>query len=145
MISSPGHITNPYSINDDLTGNLYCGVQFNWDCDNQMVDISMPGYIQKNYRNMGISLARRHTQTKTVWHRSPSTPPPQRICKAGHKGNQTCPTNHWKYIMLCMGCQHDCVESSQLDCWRTNKSNCQNNGMMHTIIGLLIAQHKLKN
>ncbi len=51
------------------------------------------------------------TQTKTIWHWSPSPPPPWHISKDGHKGYQTCPTNHWKYIILCMGCQHDCVES----------------------------------
>jgi hypothetical protein len=40
-------IKNTYTLTEDWTGNLYCGIQLKWDYDAQTVDVSMPGYIKK--------------------------------------------------------------------------------------------------
>ena len=34
-----------YTLTEDWTGNLYCGITLEWDYVNQHVDISMPNYI----------------------------------------------------------------------------------------------------
>jgi hypothetical protein len=44
LISS---ITKMYTLTKDWMGNLYCGINLEWDYIGQMVDISMPGYIKK--------------------------------------------------------------------------------------------------
>jgi hypothetical protein len=36
-----------YTISEDWTGGLYCGITLKWDYDARTVDISMPGYILK--------------------------------------------------------------------------------------------------
>jgi hypothetical protein len=40
-------IKSTYKLAKDWMGNVYCGISLNWDYINQMVDISMPGYIKK--------------------------------------------------------------------------------------------------
>jgi hypothetical protein len=40
-------IKQKYKLVKDWTGDLYCGIKFNWDHDASTLDISMPGYIQK--------------------------------------------------------------------------------------------------
>jgi hypothetical protein len=47
-------IKNTYTLTEDWTGNLYCGIQLKWDYDAQTVDISMPEYIKKSCRNMNM-------------------------------------------------------------------------------------------
>jgi hypothetical protein len=42
-----GMIKCTYNLTEDWNGNLYCGVTLDWDYKNRMVDISMPGYINK--------------------------------------------------------------------------------------------------
>ena len=44
LISS---IKTTYSLTEDWTGNLYCGISLKWDYIGRTVDISMPGYIKK--------------------------------------------------------------------------------------------------
>jgi hypothetical protein len=36
-----------YTLTEDWTGNLYCGICLDWDYTKRTVDISMPGYIKK--------------------------------------------------------------------------------------------------
>ncbi len=43
------------TITEDWTGNLYCGIQLDWDYEKRTVDISMPGYVKKNCRSMDTS------------------------------------------------------------------------------------------
>ncbi len=43
-------------LTEDWTGSLYCGITLEWDYVGQTVDISMPGYIKKNYRNTSTNL-----------------------------------------------------------------------------------------
>ncbi len=43
LISS---IKNTYTLTEDWTGNLYCGITLEWDYVGRTVDILMPGYIK---------------------------------------------------------------------------------------------------
>ena len=36
-----------FTISEDWKGGLYCGINLKWDHDKHILDISMPGYIQK--------------------------------------------------------------------------------------------------
>jgi hypothetical protein len=36
-----------YTLTEDWTGDLYCGIALSWDYINRTVDISMSGYIKK--------------------------------------------------------------------------------------------------
>ncbi len=40
-------IKTTYTLTEDWTGKLYCGIKIGWDYVNQTVNISMPGYIKK--------------------------------------------------------------------------------------------------
>eukprot|EP00804_Cyclotella_cryptica_P024278 CCRYP_012561-RA/>CCRYP_012561-RA protein AED:0.25 eAED:0.27 QI:0/0/0/1/1/1/3/0/611 len=40
-------IKKHYDIKMDLTGSLYCGISLHWDYNNNFLDISMPGYVNK--------------------------------------------------------------------------------------------------
>ncbi len=43
-------IKTDYTITKDWTGNLYCGIQLDWDYEKRTVDIiSMPGYVKKKF------------------------------------------------------------------------------------------------
>ena len=37
-----------YKITVDWIGTNFCGLQLNWNYDNNYVDIAMPGYLEKN-------------------------------------------------------------------------------------------------
>jgi len=39
-------------LTEDWMGSLYCGITLEWDYVGRTVDISMPGYIRKNCRNI---------------------------------------------------------------------------------------------
>jgi hypothetical protein len=41
-----------YTLTKDWTGDLYCGIKLDWDHKNRTINISMPGYIKRNCRNM---------------------------------------------------------------------------------------------
>jgi hypothetical protein len=43
-----------YKLTEDWTGDLYCRIALVWDYVNRTVNISMPGYIKKKYKNMDI-------------------------------------------------------------------------------------------
>jgi hypothetical protein len=40
-------IRSTYTLIEDWTGDLYCGISLEWDYQARTVDISMPGYIKK--------------------------------------------------------------------------------------------------
>ncbi len=40
-------IKTKYKLTEDCSGNLYCGIELNWDYNKRTLDISMPGYIVK--------------------------------------------------------------------------------------------------
>jgi hypothetical protein len=42
-----------YTLTEDWTGNLYCGITLKWDYVNQNVNISMPNYIKKKLQEYG--------------------------------------------------------------------------------------------
>jgi hypothetical protein len=44
-----------YTLTKDWMGDLYCVIALSWDYINRMVDISMPGYIKKSYKNINTS------------------------------------------------------------------------------------------
>ncbi len=46
-------IETTYTLTEDWTGNLYCGITLKWDYVNQHVDISMPNYIKKKLQEYG--------------------------------------------------------------------------------------------
>jgi hypothetical protein len=47
MIHLVSFLQEHYSVADDWTGSLFCGVNLTWDCINRMVDLHMPDYISK--------------------------------------------------------------------------------------------------
>jgi hypothetical protein len=40
-------IKKTYTLTEDWTGDLYCGIKLRWDYENRTINISMPGYIKK--------------------------------------------------------------------------------------------------
>jgi hypothetical protein len=46
-------IKTDYTITKDWTGNLYCGIQLDWDYKKRTVDISMPGYVKNKLQEYG--------------------------------------------------------------------------------------------
>ncbi len=46
-------IKSMYSLTEDWTGNMYCGITLDWDYENRHVDISMWGYIKKKLQEYG--------------------------------------------------------------------------------------------
>jgi hypothetical protein len=47
-----GTIKSTYTLTKDWTGNLYRGIALDWDYENRTFNILMPGYIQKNCKNI---------------------------------------------------------------------------------------------
>ncbi len=52
-------IKKNYMLTKDWTGNLYCGIQLNWDYAGRTVDISMSGYIKKKLQEYGHIMPRK--------------------------------------------------------------------------------------
>ena len=52
-------IKKDYMLTEDWTGNLYCGIQLDWDYAGRTVDISMPGYIKKKLQEYGHIMPRK--------------------------------------------------------------------------------------
>ncbi len=42
-----------HKLMEDWTGELYCGIALEWEYFNRIVDISMPGYINKKIQEYG--------------------------------------------------------------------------------------------
>ncbi len=79
LISS---IKKMYTLTEEWTDNLYCGITLEWDYIGRMVDSSMPGYIKKilqEYEHiMPKNCKRVHTcRNQKFWHGGAGTPPPQ--------------------------------------------------------------------
>ncbi len=75
-------IKKDYMLTEDWTGNLYCGIQPDWDYAGRTVDISMPRYIKKKLQEYGHIIPRKiqecpySPEPKFFWDRSPSIFPP---------------------------------------------------------------------
>jgi hypothetical protein len=61
-----------YSLTEDWSGNLYCGISLDWDYIARTVDISMPGYIVKKLQDY------KHIISKTK-QTCPYTPAPKQF------------------------------------------------------------------
>jgi hypothetical protein len=46
-------IKTDYTITKDWTGNLYYGIQLDWDYEKRTVDVSIPGYVKKKMQEYG--------------------------------------------------------------------------------------------
>ena len=76
-------IKSTYTLSEDWTGNLYCGIALNWDYENRTVDISMPGYIKKKLQEY------KHVQTRRQ-QTTPYTPAPKQF---GSKAQRPLPAD----------------------------------------------------
>ncbi len=70
-------IKKDYMLTEDWLGNLYCGIQLNWDYAGQTVDISMPGIIKKILQEYKHIIPKKiqgcpYSQEPKKWDRSPS-------------------------------------------------------------------------
>ncbi len=61
-----------YTLTEDWTGNLYCGITLEWDYVNQHVNISMPNYIKKKMQEYGHIIP-------TQLHSCPYHPKPRKF------------------------------------------------------------------
>ncbi len=52
-------IKKDYMLTEDWMGNLYCGIQLDWDYAGQTVDISVLGYIKKKLQEYGHIMPRK--------------------------------------------------------------------------------------
>jgi Reverse transcriptase (RNA-dependent DNA polymerase). len=57
-----------YKVNVDWTGSLYCGLTIQWHYDEQYVDISMPGYIEKVLTKFQHPPPRRKQDAPAPWN-----------------------------------------------------------------------------
>jgi hypothetical protein len=64
-------IQTKYKLVKDWSGNLYCGVKLKWDYNTRTLDITMPGYVQKQL------LKYRHIISPRPQHCLYSPEPPQ--------------------------------------------------------------------
>jgi hypothetical protein len=55
-------IGEKYKLVEDWTGDLYCGIKLNWDYRKRTLDISMPGYVQRQLEKYkhAVSLRPQH-------------------------------------------------------------------------------------
>jgi hypothetical protein len=80
-------IKKDYMLTKDWMGNLYCGIQLDWDYAGRTVDISMPGYIKKKLQEYGHIIPRKiqgcpySPEPKQNWDRSPSIFPQDNMPK----------------------------------------------------------------
>jgi hypothetical protein len=65
-------IKKDYMLTKDWMGNLYCGIQLDWNYDERTVDISMPGFIKKKLQKYG------HIMPKKI-QGCPYSPEPKKI------------------------------------------------------------------
>ncbi len=90
-------IKKDYTLTKDGLGDLYYGIQLDWDYNERTVDISMPGYIKK--KNAGgwarhevldpnVSLL---TRAKKIGTEAQALLPPKKLPKLNGKGTCTRP------------------------------------------------------
>jgi len=65
-------VKHTYTLTEDWSGDLYCGIKLNWDYVRRTVDISMPGYIQKKLQEY------EHVMPKKPQH-CPYSPEPKQF------------------------------------------------------------------
>ncbi len=53
-------IKTTYTLTEDWTGDLYCGIVLSWNCINRTVDTSMPSYIKKKIQEYNHVIAKRN-------------------------------------------------------------------------------------
>ena len=71
-------IKSTYTLTEDWSGNLYCGIKLDWDYIGRTVDISMPGYIEKKLQEYN------HVRAKTM-QTCPYTPAPKQFGSAAQR------------------------------------------------------------
>ncbi len=111
-------IKKMYTLTEDWTGALYCGIALDWDYKNRTVDILMPWYIKKNLQEYN------HIQSKRI-QTCPYTLAPQQFGSevqrplplddsplSWQKGHQACPADHWEYFIICLGNGYDSVDGA---------------------------------
>ena len=49
-----------FTIAEDWTGGLYCGITLKWDYENRIVEFSMPGYIKKVLQKYKHEIPKKH-------------------------------------------------------------------------------------
>jgi hypothetical protein len=76
-------IKSTYTLSEDWTGNLYCGIALDWDYINRTVDISMPGYIKKKLQEY------KHVKAGKM-QTTPYTPAPKQF---GSEAQRPLPTD----------------------------------------------------
>ncbi len=81
-------IKKTYTLTEDLTGNLYCGISLEWNYINQTVNISMPNYINKKLQEYNHVLPKRPQY-------SPYLPKPKSI---GSKAQAPLPPNNLPHL-----------------------------------------------
>jgi hypothetical protein len=67
-------IKTTYTLTEDWSGDLYCGIKLKWDYKNWAVDILMQGYIKKKLQEYGHVVPKKPqhcilSRTKTIWQR----------------------------------------------------------------------------
>jgi hypothetical protein len=65
-------VRSTYTLTEDWSGDLYCGITLDWDYQKRTVDISMPGYIQKKLQEY------EHAMPKKPQH-CPYSPEPKQF------------------------------------------------------------------
>ena len=65
-------IKSTYTLTEDWTGNLYCGIHLDWDYEKRTVDILMPGYIAKKLQEY------KHIKSKSIQN-CPYSPTPKQF------------------------------------------------------------------
>ncbi len=65
-------IKSTYTLTEDWTGDLYCGISLDWNYADQTVDISMPGYIKKKLQEY------KHIKSKMI-QTTPYAPAPKQF------------------------------------------------------------------
>jgi hypothetical protein len=85
-----GHIN--YTLTKDWSGDLYCGIQLDWDYDKQTMNISMPGYLKKKLQEYGhimksrIQMCPYSPEPKTFGTEAQAPLPPHKLPKLNGKG-----------------------------------------------------------
>lgn len=81
-----------YDITIDMTGSSFCGLTLHWDYNNQFVDVSMPGYVEKKLQKFQHPMPNKPQYAPHPWIK-PSygqklqyAPPPDDSDKLDKKG-----------------------------------------------------------
>ena len=56
-----------YIITTDMKGKHYCGLTFDWNYHNKYVNVSMPDYIKKAFKNYGHKPPKKLQYAPHIW------------------------------------------------------------------------------